>query len=323
MITVSIAICTRDRPERLHTLLDSFVRLAPPVDTGWELLVVDNGSGPGTSEVARSFAAMLPIRRVHEPRAGLSIARNRALEIAGGAWIAFTDDDVTVPPTWLANLVGAFRAFPEAAFFGGPIRAEIAGIADERLAVYREVVPGALVHLDPGYGWCSLVRTGWGFPWGANIAFRCDALDGLRFDPRLGRKPGDGFQIGEETQLIDTLLERGQFGLWLPDNRVTHHTDRSRLRRRYLHHYYYQVGWLMGERTARTDRTEQVSVTEAAQQRLDSNRSLRLQFLNSLPERLTRLRDRSIDRGLLDGLIAARQSPARDTTVPGRVRFHV
>ena len=323
MISVTIAICTRDRPQRLQSLLDSLVRLAAPVDTEWDLLIIDNGCRYGTSEVARHYAGSLPIRLVHEPCPGLSLARNRALETASGAWVIFTDDDATVPPTWLANQVEAFRANPAAAFVGGPIHAEIDDIADDRLAIYRAVVPGALVHLEPEFGTCCLWRTGWGFPWGANIAFRRDALGDLRFDPRLGRKPGGGFQIGEETRLIEALQENGQFGIWLPDNRVIHHTDRSRLRRRYLRRFYYQVGWLMGERIARSDPAEQTAAVEAAQDRIGLRRRGGLQFLEPLPMRLARLRDRSIDRGLLDALAAARQSRTQDPTVRGQESFHV
>ncbi|MEX2297340.1 MAG: glycosyltransferase family A protein [Dongiaceae bacterium] len=323
MISVTIAICTRDRPERLQSLLGSLVRLAAPVDAEWDLLIVDNGCRHGTREVARHYAGSLPIRLIHEPRPGLSVARNRALEMASGAWVIFTDDDVTVSPTWLANHVDAFRANPAAAFFGGPIHAEIGGIADERRAIYREVVPGALVHLEPEFGSRCLWRTGWGFPWGANIAFRRDALGNLRFDPRLGRKPGGGFQIGEETRLIEALLENGQFGIWLPDNRVIHHTDRSRLRRRYLRRFYYQVGWLMGERIAQSDPAEEISTVQAAQDRLGLRRRIGLHFLEPLPVRFARLRDRSIDRGLLDALAAARQSCAQDLTARGQESFHV
>jgi hypothetical protein len=179
------------------------------------------------------------------------------------------------------------------------------------------------VHLEPEFGSCCLCRAGSGFPWGANIAFRRDALGNLRFDPRLGRKPGGGFQIGEETRLIESLLENGQFGIWLPDNRVIHHTDRSRLRRRYLRRFFYQVGWLMGERVARSNPAEQISTVQAAQERIGLRRRIGLHLPEPLPVRLARLRDRSIDRGLLDALAAARQNQPQNLTVRGQESFHV
>ena len=116
----SVIICTRDRAAALHNVLSSIARADRP-DLDWELLVVDNGSTDNTPAVIESFAETLPIRRVYEPKAGLSNARNRGVSEAKGEFILWTDDDVLVRGRWLTAFAEAFQAHSEMAVFGGCI----------------------------------------------------------------------------------------------------------------------------------------------------------------------------------------------------------
>lgn len=112
--SVTVAVCTRDRPEALRDCLRAVAALEQPV---LEVLVVDNGStGDATRQVVESFAA---VRYVQEPRRGLDWARNRALLEARGDLVAFTDDDVLVDPGWAAALARTFAAEPTAACVTG------------------------------------------------------------------------------------------------------------------------------------------------------------------------------------------------------------
>jgi glycosyltransferase involved in cell wall biosynthesis len=302
---ISIIICTRDRPGLLAVTLDHVAALLPPLRAAWELIVVDNGSDPATATTVANRVGEMPVRLLREPEPGLSHARNRALEAASGDWLVFTDDDVAVPPTWLRSYEAAFEANPDAAFWGGPIRAEVDGMSDDVLAPYRAAVHGALVHLEPDFGPCCQFATGWGFPFGANMAFARRHLDGFRFDPRLGRKPGGPIQIGEETQLIDMLLRTGRHGVWLPENRVIHHTDRKRLRASYLRRFYYQVGWLLAQAEAET--VDGASRMRDVVDRIARYRRFDLRWRQPLAERLAALRDRAIDLGYRDGFREARR----------------
>ena len=92
-----------------------------PADLDWELVVVNNGCTDHIDELIAAFAARLPVRREFEPQPGLSNARNRAVDAARGDYIVWTDDDVMVDFAWLAAYAEAFRRWPDAAVFGGPI----------------------------------------------------------------------------------------------------------------------------------------------------------------------------------------------------------
>lgn len=101
--SVSVVICTRNRPEALVRCLDS---LASQIDEILEIVVVDNA--PEFPQTAAAIAGRPKVRYVAEPRPGLSIARNSGMRVSTGDIIAFTDDDVVVHPHWVRRLRAAF-----------------------------------------------------------------------------------------------------------------------------------------------------------------------------------------------------------------------
>ncbi len=97
----SVVIATKDRQEYLRRTLESLARQteAPP----FEVIVVDNGSADGTRSVVEARAESVPaVRYVAEPQPNRGKARNRGVELAAGRYIVFCDDDVSLPPGWLA-----------------------------------------------------------------------------------------------------------------------------------------------------------------------------------------------------------------------------
>ncbi|MDK4716521.1 glycosyltransferase [Rhizobium sp. CNPSo 4039] len=116
--SLSIAICSKDRAQRLSRLLRSLdaVRHESPFQFV-EIIVVDNASvDAATRETVESFR---DIRYVFEPKAGLDFARNAALHAAWGDIIAYLDDDVVVDRNWLAGLAKACRDNPGVGGFTG------------------------------------------------------------------------------------------------------------------------------------------------------------------------------------------------------------
>ena len=70
--------------------------------------MVDNDPASGRVPAALRHVEDVRLRIVQEPRRGLSFARNAGLAAARGDIIAFTDDDATADPAWLAALIAPF-----------------------------------------------------------------------------------------------------------------------------------------------------------------------------------------------------------------------
>lgn len=114
--SLTVAICTKDRPENLARCLQSLLNLQAPASE-WEILVIDNApSNERTKEIVASFPR---VRYVREAKPGLNFARNCALSSANGELLAYLDDDVVVDRKWLEGLMEAWAENPDAAAFTG------------------------------------------------------------------------------------------------------------------------------------------------------------------------------------------------------------
>ena len=62
--------------------------------TDWEAICVDDGSTDGSGVILDEYAAKdKRFRVIHQPNAGVSAARNMALDVAKGEWFLFLDGD--------------------------------------------------------------------------------------------------------------------------------------------------------------------------------------------------------------------------------------
>ncbi len=233
--TVTLAICTRDRPEALERCLRSVAEADPAPD---EVLVVDNA--PCTA-ATRALVARFPrFRHVPEPRPGLSSARNAAAREAAGELIAFVDDDVVVHPRWLAPLRRAF--------------AEADVMAVTGLVLPAELETGAQVAFEHMYGGLGLgyerARFGrdflratvargmpvWTVGAGANMAIRRSAFDlAGDFDERLGAGASG---CSEDSEFWYRLIAEGWTCRYEPDSVVLHyHRRETKALARQIHDY--------------------------------------------------------------------------------------
>lgn len=119
---VSVCVCTRDRPELLRRCLQALCALdehEEPRRASLEIIVVDNAPpDQRTREVAEGFPSVV---YMVEPCQGLNFARNAGLQRASGQLVAYVDDDAVVDHGWLAGLLSAWHAVPEAGFFTGQV----------------------------------------------------------------------------------------------------------------------------------------------------------------------------------------------------------
>ena len=120
MSTLSVVIATKDRAAFLeHALASLEAQTGAPT---FETIVVDNGSSDATPEVVRATQARgrMATSLVSLARPNRAAARNAGIAAAGGELIAFVDDDVVLPPHFLAAHAVAHTA-GGAAVVTGPI----------------------------------------------------------------------------------------------------------------------------------------------------------------------------------------------------------
>lgn len=234
---VSVIICTRNRAASLDRTLTSLAAMAVPAGLDWELLVVDNGSTDNTSAIIASFAKSLPIRRVEQPIAGLSNARNAGVGEALGDFILWTDDDVIVHENWLASWFRAFRERPDAAVFGGRTEPIFEEPQTPWFVANRQHLQSLLAVRDAD--WTEVTADQ--MPWGLNFAVRRVEQRTNLYDPQLGVAPGRRLG-GEEVDVIMRILDAGGTGHWVWDATVYHLISAQRQTAAYIDEFYTASG---------------------------------------------------------------------------------
>jgi succinoglycan biosynthesis protein ExoM len=108
---LSIVICTYRRPALLESCLRSCLQQRVPTGATCEIVVVDNDYERSALPVmaAARGPSRIPLRYFNEPIANIARARNRGVREARGEFIAFIDDDLHVPETWLATVLRVLR----------------------------------------------------------------------------------------------------------------------------------------------------------------------------------------------------------------------
>lgn len=107
---VSIVMPCYNAAAHLRTSVGSVLAQSQP---DWELIAIDDGSRDDSCAVLESFADPR-IRILKQTNSGVSRARNRALEQTRGRFVAFLDADDTWEPDFLAHMLAALEARPEA-----------------------------------------------------------------------------------------------------------------------------------------------------------------------------------------------------------------
>ena len=110
----SIVIPVYNAERFLRNCLES-VRVQAVGD--WECICVDDGSTDGSGTILDDYAAR--DRRfivLHQANAGVSVARNRGMDMAHGDWLSFIDADDWVSPDYLSSFV-AFGTKRDVNFF--------------------------------------------------------------------------------------------------------------------------------------------------------------------------------------------------------------
>jgi GT2 family glycosyltransferase len=100
--SVSAIIPTKNRAQDLEITIESLLRQTRLPD---ELILVDQ-----SPETSFTKPISIPIHYMHDPGlSGLTAARNAAMKVARGDIWLFMDDDVVLEPTFLEEILAAYR----------------------------------------------------------------------------------------------------------------------------------------------------------------------------------------------------------------------
>lgn len=111
MTRIDIVMCTFRRPQVAEAI--AAIANLHPVPADLRLVVADNDDTDSARATVEAAARGLPFPclYLHAPARNISVARNACLEAAADAdWIASLDDDETVAPDWLAQILKAAEA---------------------------------------------------------------------------------------------------------------------------------------------------------------------------------------------------------------------
>jgi Glycosyl transferase family 2 len=107
-LTLSLCVCTRNRADELHGLLQSTATQCRLPD---EIVIIDNGSNDHTRDVVQAFATRpgaVPLRYIVDRSPTIGALRNRAVSESAGEIICFTDDDCILHQGWFRNIEESF-----------------------------------------------------------------------------------------------------------------------------------------------------------------------------------------------------------------------
>ena len=233
-VRISAIVCSCGSRSTLPRTVRALAKQTFPARE-YELVVVINV--PDAAQYSRTVDELrssvdpggMQMRFVHEPRLGLSFARNTGIRAARGEYIAYTDDDGLPEPCWLERITAVFDADPQVGSVGGNI-----------IPLFEDPLPQWLTPHLYTYLSCRIFgREEAALPpghyfFGANMAFRRQVLENCGgFDTQLGRK-GAALLSNEEWTVYQWIDEQGLQKVVSPEASVQHIIPASRLRRRFF-----------------------------------------------------------------------------------------
>jgi glycosyltransferase involved in cell wall biosynthesis len=181
--TVSVVVCTCNRPRELQECIDSLkAQSVPPL----EIIIAENRTrSEATVRIANDTNATYEF----VANGGVSVARNRGWQVATGDVVAYIDDDAEAEPDWIERLSYEFED-PSIAAIAGRIIPTRMESAFERSA-YRRGILGPVDACRTTFSnnrseWFEALNFGC-IANGANMAFRREIIQRFPFDERLGR----------------------------------------------------------------------------------------------------------------------------------------
>jgi glycosyltransferase involved in cell wall biosynthesis len=219
---------------RAAFLPGAFASLASQTFTDWDLVIVDDGSTDGTKAIVDEYLKSHDnARYVYQANRGAYGARNRGVEEATGAYLAFFDSDDLWLPHHLDRCVTALEQHPEIDWVFGACRqidratgavidpntSYIGGQPRPFQSLNARVEDGLHIIDDPGVLECQILH---GLYCGLqNSVMKRELFEGRRFNER--------FRVCEDELFVIKVLALGaRFAYYLEPHVIYQvHTDNS------------------------------------------------------------------------------------------------
>lgn len=234
-VNVVVAALTFQRSDALEELLEGLAALVIPEHCTVTFLIVDNDVDETARAIVEKWRFRIPgIAYAVEPRLGIPVARNHALDHARGQRadvLCFIDDDESPDRLWLIELVDCWRA-TGAELIGGPVRiaAPPPAVTSWQKFINTSLAARARAKehdaaRDARRGRCRTIVTN---------NFLCDlaftARNNLRFDESLL------VTGGSDTEFFRRAMATGCRAAWCPTAIVHERISGDRLSLRYQFH---------------------------------------------------------------------------------------
>jgi succinoglycan biosynthesis protein ExoM len=226
---ITVCICTYRRPELLERLLTALIAQQTDGLFTFSCVVVDNDASASARAVVERLQPAFPgqIQYALEPARNIALARNRAVSLVTGSFVAFIDDDEIPCEDWLMRLWRAINNFHADAVLG-PVKPYFESrlpswIEQSRICERPSHATGSALH------WRQ-TRTG-------NALLRAAIVkqDEIQFDPAYASG-------GEDVDFFRRAALAGKTFVWCDESAVYELVPPSRLTRR----YYLKRAFLQG-----------------------------------------------------------------------------
>lgn len=214
-LSISVVVPSYRRPDDLRRCL---LALRDQESPAAQVIVVHRDTDEVTRAELDSLSALgLPLTVVSVTAPGVVAALNTGLAVAEGDVIAFTDDDATPRPDWIAHLRAAYERFPQAAGVGGrDMIPHEAGAPETTDVGTIQWFGRAIGNHHRGSGIARPVDV----LKGVNMSFRRTAVRRFGLDERLW---GSGAQVHNEMGLCLQIRRTGGELIYDPTILVDHY----------------------------------------------------------------------------------------------------
>jgi glucosyl-dolichyl phosphate glucuronosyltransferase len=222
---ITVVIATHNRSHYLKKVLASLSTQQFDASEREIVVVLNACTDDSRAMLDEHFSGLTGLSVVDEPNPGLSVARNKGVEVARSPIIAFLDDDAVAPPMWLGRIVESLHpSRGDVAAAGGPVQPIWERPRPEWLPASLDIFLTIVDH-GPEERRLGPHR----YLVGANMAFRTELLRSVGgFPKHLDRVRGVLLSNGDLLPQ-DLLRSQGYTILYNPAAPVQHHVSAKRL----------------------------------------------------------------------------------------------